>query len=477
MDNPEQHLSAGFGTMGVSLASGKLHLGLRLAEAGYGGLLEHVAAGRPTGEANRVSYRRSWLTEWYANGPLGLEQGFTIPRRPTAGAGAGSTLTLSLAVSGAAHVSTVEHGKGVLFSAGASSLRYDSLVAQDASGHTLPSSMGLHDGRLVLHVDTRGAAYPLHIDPFIQQGSKLTAGEIGAGIFGGHVALSDGGGTALVAATNDSPHNVFREGAVWVFVRGSEGWTQQGEPLTGGGGASSYFGSSVALSANGNTAIIGSDGGGSKAEPAYVFVRSGTKWSLQATVTGSTETSTSHFGSSAALSENGNTAIVGASTEKVGAQEGAGAAYVFTRSGTTWSQQGEPLTGTGETGEGNRGASVALSASGNTALVGGPADNSSNGPVWTFVREGISWSQSGEKLAKPECQFGAARFGTSVAISASGALALVGGPGDNSNAGAAWVFNRAGASWSQNGSPCKLTGGEESGKAEFGQRVALDSGG
>ena len=162
--------------------------------------------------------------------------------------------------------------------------------------------------------------------PSSSKGRRSPAGEIGAGIFGGLVALSGDGKTALVAATNDSPRNVFRAGAVWVFVRSGEGWTQQGEPLTGSGEASSYFGTGLALSANGNTALIGSDGGGSKAEPAYVFARTGTKWSLQAEVKGSTETSTAHFGSSVALSEDGNSAIVGASTEKVGAQEGAGAA-------------------------------------------------------------------------------------------------------------------------------------------------------
>ena len=66
----------------MTVSSGSLRLGLRLAEAGYGHRLQPVGGARPKADANRVSYQRAGLTEWYANGPLGLEQGFTIPRRP-----------------------------------------------------------------------------------------------------------------------------------------------------------------------------------------------------------------------------------------------------------------------------------------------------------------------------------------------------------------------------------------------------------
>jgi FG-GAP repeat len=464
-ENPGQRLAASFGAGGLSVASGKLHLGVRLAEAGFGGALQQIGAATPTANANRVSYQRPWLTEWYANGPLGLEQGFTVPHRPAAASG--STLTLSLAVSGGARAVMVGHGHVVRFSAGGSSLRYDSLVAQDASGHTLPSTMGLHDGRLVLGVDTYGAAYPLHIDPFIQQGSKLTAGETGAGVFGSSVAISGDGKTALVGAPNDSPRNVTRAGAVWVFTLSGETWTQQGEPLTGVSASDAYFGTGVALSANGNTALIGSTGGGSKEEPAYVFTRSGTKWSPQAELKGAAEKSTSNFGSSVALSGEGKYALVGASGES----SGAGAAYVFAEASGKWSEQTK-LAGTGPAGAAHQGESVAVNEEGTTALIGGPGDLEAKGAVWAFTRSGATWKQLGEKLANPEGESGTAHFGDAVALGHGGLTAVIGAPGDNGDTGAAWIYVREGEKFKE--LSAKLTGGTESGKAEFGSRVAID---
>ena len=100
------------------------------------------------------------------------------------------------------------------------------------------------------------------------------------------------------------------------------------------------------------------------------------------------------FGSSVALSADGNTALIGGP----GDNKDVGAAWVFTRSGSTWTQQGEKLTGSGESGEGEFGSSVALSADGNTALIGGPATTPNVGAAWVFTRSGSTWTQQGEKL-------------------------------------------------------------------------------
>jgi hypothetical protein len=179
---------------------------------------------------------------------------------------------------------------------------------------------------------------------------------------------------------------------------------------------------------------------------------------------------------------------------------------VFTRSGTTWSQQGEKLIGnctsscsgakgTGESGGGSFGYSVAVAADGDTALIGAPFDNNGSGAVWVFTRSGTTWSQQGEKLigdctsscggAKGTGESGGGVFGQSVALSPDGNTVLIGAPQD-SHSGAVWVFTRSGTTWSQQGekmigdctSACAgAKGTGESGEGEFGQSVALSAGG
>ena len=157
-----------------------------------------------------------------------------------------------------------------------------------------------------------------------------------------------------------------------------------------------------------------------------------------------------------------------------------GTAWVFTRSGSTWSQQGPRLTGAGEVKTGGFGRSVALAADGRTALIGGLEDDGGIGAAWVFTRAGGAWSQQGPKLTGGGA-VGKAQFGNSLALTADGDTALIGGNADTplggsaGSKGAAWVFARAGTSWSQQGSP--LTGGGEVGGAFFGDSVALSADG
>src|SRR6516164_3218521 len=164
-------------------------------------------------------------------------------------------------------------------------------------------------------------------------------------------------------------------------------------------------------------------------------------------------------GWSVALSGDGNTAIVGGRED----DSGTGAAWVFTPSGGVWAQQGSKLVGTGAVGNANQGTSVALSGDGNTAIVGGWGDNSRAGAVWVFTRSGGVWSQQGSKLVGTGGV--EAAQGWSVALSDDGNTAVVGGPGDHSHAGAVWVFTRSGGAWSQQGS--KLVGTSAVGNSGF----------
>jgi hypothetical protein len=113
-------------------------------------------------------------------------------------------------------------------------------------------------------------------------------------------------------------------------------------------------------------------------------------------------------------------------------------------------QLGSKLTGGGASGAAGFGFDVALSADGNTALIGGPFDNGDRGAAWVFTRSGSVWSQQGPKLTGSD-EAGAGLFGRAVALSADGNTALIGGPSDNGSAGAAWVFTRSAGTWSQQG--------------------------
>ena len=179
-----------------------------------------------------------------------------------------------------------------------------------------------------------------------------------------------------------------------------------------------------------------------------------------------------------ALSADGSIALIGASSES----SGVGVAWVFTQSGGVWTQEGPALTAGDETGAGRFGQSVALSAAGSTALIGGGADNNDLGAAWVFAQSGGVWTQQGPKLTSGETVSGSslgAQFGASVALSADGSTALVGAPNDEQEAfskiGAAWVFTQSGGVWTRQ-SPA-LTGGSEIGAAEFGYSVALSSDG
>jgi hypothetical protein len=244
---------------------------------------------------------------------------------------------------------------------------------------------------------------------------------------------------------------------VWVFTRSGSAWIQQGAALAPDDGG--VFGAGVALSADGDTALVSGVVGGAGA--VWVFTRTGSTWKQQGRLTVS--------GGSVALSADGNTALIGDS----GDNGNFGAAWVFTRTGSSWTQQGGKLTANDETGAGYFGGSVALSADGNTALIGGPSDNDNVGAAWVFTRTGSSWTQQGPKLTAND-ETGLAGFGTSVALSGDGDTALVGGPNDKYPVGAAWVFTRSDTTWTQQGSKLVAGGGPlSSGGSSLGLGAAL----
>ncbi len=246
----------------------------------------------------------------------------------------------------------------------------------------------------------------------------------------------------------------------YVFVRSGRTWSQQAKLTAPGGAASNYgaeFGYSVAVS--GQTAVVGADAY-DKTGAAYVFVRSGTTWSPQQRLTASDAAPSAYFGTSVAIS--GSTAVVGAPFgSETGATYHTGAAYVFVRSGTTWSQQNELTASDASAGTtADFGWSVALS--GATMIVGAYAGR---GAAYVFVRSGTTWSPQ-QKLTATDAVKGD-EFGYSVAI--SGATTVIGADQKN-KMGAAYVFVRSGTSWSQQQ---KLTASDGVKGDDFGYSLAI----
>ena len=306
-----------------------------------------------------------------------------------------------------------------------------------------------------------------------QQGPKLVGtNAIGTPTQGRAVAISSDGNTAIVGGEQDSNGT----GAAWVFVRNGGAWTQQGPKLVAndviGSTSAPAFGISVALSPDGNTALIGGFGDNYDVGATWVFARSGTVWTPIAKLIADPGPPTFGQGYAVALSADGNTALVASSSD----ENYTGALWAFVRSGGAWQQQGSKLVGTGAVGAAAQGCSMSLSADGNTVIEGGCLDNGYMGAAWVFTRSNGVWSQQGAKLVGVGSVGTTVEQGGAVSLSADGNTALIGGLSDNGGFGATWVFKRVGGVWTQQGN--KFTGAGAAGTVvEQGAGLALSADG
>jgi hypothetical protein len=365
------------------------------------------------------------------------------------------------------------------------------------------------------------------------------ASNTGAGdFFGFSLAVSGDGNTLAVGAIgeasnatgidgNQADNSTTDAGAVYVFTRAGGSWSQQAYVKASNTGTNDQFGASLALSGDGDTLAVGAigeasnatgidgnqaDNSANSAGAVYVFTRAGGSWSQQAYVKASNTEAGDQFCLRLALSGDGNTLAVGAIGEDsnatgIGGNQAdnslsiAGAVYVFTRAGAAWSQQAYVKASNTETGD-LFGASLALSGDGNTLAVGAvgedsnatgiggnQADNSTTdaGAVYVLTRSGAAWSQ--QAYVKASNTDGGDSFGTMLALSGDGntlavttssedsnATGIDGNQADNTStdAGAAYVFTRAGAAWSQQAYVKASNTGTDD---QFGRSLALSGDG
>src|SRR5947209_8149366 len=248
--NQPQRLSATFSGSGIAIATSAGDVSLSLHGFGYGERLRGPGSAALVTNRNRVSYVYPGLTEWYANGPAGLEQGFTLRAAPKRTAAGPLTLALSLRGSLRARLSP-DAQSATLLAGGRSAFRYGALSVIDANGRHLRSWLSLKGGVLSLRIDDAGARYPLSVDPLVQA-AELTASDGTFGELGDSVAVS--GSTIVVGAplsNAGSGSNTFEQGKVYVYTEPSGGWanatetTQLTSPDTP---SDAHFGTSVAIS-------------------------------------------------------------------------------------------------------------------------------------------------------------------------------------------------------------------------------------
>ena len=363
--------------------------------------------------------------------------------------------------------------------------------------------------------------------------------------FGHHISLSQDGNTMAVSSHfeasdakgingNQNDKSIPQAGAVYVFVRNGSAWTQQAYIKASNTGEKStpdhadegdQFGFSLALSADGNNLVVGAISEDSKATgingdqednsqqsagAAYVYVRNGSAWTQQAYVKPSNTFAAMLFGYSVGISADGNQMAVAAYDERGSAREingkqdrdrpGAGAIYVFARSGTTWTQTDYLKAHNAENGD-SLGYDMVMSQDGNT-IAGGAGDedcftgginppgcdndyktDSSTGAAYIFVRKNGKWSeQAFIKASHPGKEDW---FGSRLTLSGDGNTLAVGAQLENGNSkgingneidqsaedsGALYLFTRTGDTWVQK---AYMKGSNTVAYDEFGGSMAL----
>ncbi|MDH3328661.1 MAG: FG-GAP repeat protein [Desulfobulbaceae bacterium] len=465
LNNPAQRYLVNFAGKGLEVQRGGHRFDMTLQAYGYGNDLLEVQPALPEQSNNRVTYRRGPLKEWYVNGPYGLQQGFTLDSPPATGKSEQELLTILLSMNGGLLADIDPDGLGMNLTAadGNTILRYSGLTVVDADGKQCGAWLETQADILAIRVNDDHARYPLTIDPVFQT-AKLTtddpANMVTDIFFGSSIAIS--GDTMVVGAPRYDTDGREKRGSAYVFIRQANGFSEWGKVLklkASDGRAGDQFGNDVAIS--GDTVVVGafshaiSDKQAQGA--AYVFVKPVTGWtSMTQTgkLTAGDGAAQDYFGSSVAI--DGNLILVGARGHDTGGNAAQGAAYVFVKPGSGWANATQTSKLTASDGAAGDGFGRSVALSGYVAVVGA-YQFTSNGPgaAYVFVEPGSGWADATQtsKLTADDGANGD-QLGNSVAI--RGDTVVAGAP-KNDAQGAAYVFVKPGAGWSDMTQTAKLT--------------------
>ena len=450
LSNARHGLRADFTRRGVTVESGADRVVFLAVGLGYGEALSPVLPSTPRPDRNRIEYRRGSLTEWYVNGPLGLEQGFTLvspPARRAAG-----LLTLALSLSGTLTASPDPGGRALTLGNGRAALQYEGLTAYDAGGRELPARFELRKKALLVRVNDAAARYPISIDPFIKRATLIASDGRPGDHFGIAVAIHR---DVVVVAAEKPPIFTPSAGVVYVFVKPAGGWsgtlTQSARLTASDAVLGSQFGISVDVS--GDTVVVGAShhavGGHAEQGAAYVFVKPAAGWAgtLQekARLTASDGATGDRFGDPVRI--DGNTIVVGVWRDKILGADEQGSAYVFVRPAGGWVgslTQNAKLTASDGGADHRFGFSVAVS--GDTVVAGAPKPvGSGEGSAYVFVRPAGGWTgaltESATLLASHQGGFDGFGLGICVGLNAEAAFAQA------DDFGWVYVYPRPAAGW------------------------------
>ncbi len=492
--NPAQALNLGFEADSVTVEPHEGDWSLRLNVRSYGcpGVQEPLEASAPRvdpSQKNHVWQQHGPLTAWYLNGPLGLEQGFEVHAPPACGTDAEVQIVIGTdglhPVSGPHQNVQLEDGRA------AGVMSVNGLFVTDARGKALPSRLQVENDAVVIDIDPRGARYPLHVDPLWQHQQKLLAADgVANQRFGRSVSVS--GDTALVtghggayvffhsggtwtqqqkltppgvgpndpiwsASVSGDAAAVPANGTVYAYTRSGTTWTKIQDITSPDFEPGDFFGSSVSLS--GNTLVVGNstdDDVQTEAGSAYVFVWTNGSWVFQQKLLPSNASPYSWFGRSVSVS--GDTAVIGAINHL-----NDGAAYIYVRNGTTWTEQ-QTLLGFGVSPSSVDLFGSSVGVSGDTVVVGAP-NVPPAGVAYAYLRSGGVWSLQ-ETFTPPELPSTTYAFGRAVSVSGDSAVV---GAGTNSG-GIAYSFVRTGGAWTRK---ARLSALDSASGDEFGVSVAI----
>jgi len=347
-------------------------------------------------------------------------------------------------------------------------------ISDASSGDEIGYSMAIDGDTLVVgarYQDTggtnAGAAYVFtRSGTTWSQQAKLTASDAQSNNNFGFSVSIDGDTVAVLASNADAATSAI---AAYVFTRSGTSWSQQAKLVPSSAQSLDYFPAKISISSD--TVIVGGWGKNSAAanvSAVYVFTRSGTSWSQQAVLTASDEQAYDGFGRGVGISS--DTVVVGAGYEDTGGTN-VGAAYVFTRSGTSWSQQAKIQASDAQA---NDFFGYSVSIDGDTMVVGGYSEDtggSNAGAAYVFTRSGTSWSQQAKVTASDAQAHD--NFGFSVSI--DGDTIVAAAPEEDtegSNAGAAYVFTRSGTTWTE---AKKIVASDAQQNGKFGFSVDISS--